>query len=244
MASWITRPASSRCSTAIACACHGGARDIAGGIDLSGGWTWAFSLSYETLLKNTLAGFLNCNNGSVRTAEILPPRTHGSGAAPLADLLAGDHGGRVTNLPAADRALLLAWMDGNANYYGTWDYTPHATCAAIVGAQAPLLAEMDKAGCVRCHALQIGSDWVNLKAPAHSRMLRAPLAVTSNGLGLGWCRDAKARPPRVLPADHPGPPAAGCLPPAARPRAAHQRRGRGERSPGRRTPRTARRCWL
>jgi hypothetical protein len=174
--------------------CHGGGEDIAGGLDLSGGWTWAFNLSYETLLKNTQVGFLNCENESVRTADILPPRTHGSGAAPLANLLAGDHGGRVTNLPAADRALLRAWMDGNANYYGTWDYTPHATCQAILDVRAPLLAGMEQAGCVRCHPREIGSDWVNLQTPAHSRILRAPLAVSSNGLGLGWCRDAKARP--------------------------------------------------
>ena len=176
--------------------CHGGAKDIAGGIDLSGGWTWAFSLSYETLLKNTLAGFLNCNNGSVRTADILPPRTHGSGSAPLAALLADGHGGRLKDMPAADRALLRAWMDGNANYYGTWDYTPHATCNAILEVQQPLLAEMDKAGCLRCHARQIGGDWVNLQTPGHSRILRAPLAAAAAGPGLGWCREAKARPPR------------------------------------------------
>ncbi len=170
--------------------CHGGAEGIAAGLDLGGGWTWAFSLSYESLIARTQTGFLNCNNGSVHTAEILPPRAHGSGAAPLADRLAKGHGGATPE----ERALLLAWMDGNCNYAGTWDYTPHATCEAVPGVREPLLAEMDRAGCLKCHDREIGSDWVNLQTPAWSRMLRAPLAAGAPGGGLGWCRDRKARP--------------------------------------------------
>ncbi len=176
--------------------CHGGPEDIAGGIDLSGGWTWAFSISYETLLKNTLTGFLNCHNGSVRTAEILPPRTHGSGAAPLAALLLEGHGGKLDGMPREEIDLLLAWMDTNCNYYGSWDYTPHATCQAILDLREPLLQEMDKAGCTRCHAREIGNDWINLQEPAWSRILRAPAARGGDGMGLAWCRDRKARPVR------------------------------------------------
>ncbi len=176
--------------------CHGGAEDIAGGIDLSGGWTWAFNLGYETLIKNSLAGFLNCNNGSVRTAEILPPRTHGSGAAPLAALLLDGHGGRLDGMPRAEIDLLLAWMDGNANYYGTWDYTPSAVCRAILDLEQPLRVEMKKAGCTTCHAETLGNDWINLQRPEWSRILRAPLARRAGGPGLGWCRERKAQPVR------------------------------------------------
>ncbi len=170
--------------------CHGGADGIAAGVDLTGGWTWAFNISYETLIKNTLTGFLNCNNGSVRTAEILPPRTHGSGAAPLADLLVTGHKKRIPNMTAKERDLLLAWMDGNCNYYGTWDYTPHAVCNAGFTARPALLAEMEKADCLKCHQKEIGNDWINLRTPERSRILRAPLA--KKGLGLAWCRNRKA----------------------------------------------------
>jgi hypothetical protein len=174
--------------------CHGGAEGIAAGLDLGGGWTWAFTLGYESLIARTLTGFLNCNNGSVHTAEILPPRAHGSGAARLAGLLAAGHGGGPDGLTAAERSLLLAWMDGNCNFAGTWDCTPHATCDAVPGVREPLLAEMDKAGCLRCHEREIGRDWVNLQTPAWSRILRAPLAAGAAGAGLGWCRERKARP--------------------------------------------------
>ncbi len=177
--------------------CHGGENGIAGGIDLSGGWTWAFNISYETLLKNTLTGFLNCNNGSVKTSEIQPPRAHGSGAAPLASLLLNGHGGYVKHMPRSEIELLLAWMDGNCNYYGTWDFTTNATCRAILPLREKLIADMNNAGCVKCHAPEIGSDWINLQNPERSRILRAPLAHGA-GLGLAWCRDRKAARPLPL----------------------------------------------
>ena len=87
-------------------------------------------------------------------------------------------------------------MDGNCNYYGTWNYSEHAVCDALPALRAPLIAEMEKAGCVRCHAPEIGNDWVNLQTPERSRILRAPLAQGGDaaGLGLAWCRERKALP--------------------------------------------------
>ena len=189
--------------------CHGGQDDIAGGVDLSGGWTWAFSISYETLLKNNLVGFIRCNNGDVTSSVVLPPLTIGSGAAPLGGLLVSGHKGTIPDLTRPERDLLMAWMDGNSNYYGTWDYTPHATCNAILTTAGPLAGVMQEAGCTKCHAAgHIGNDWVNLQRPEWSRILRAPLAKADGGLGLAWCRDRKAPAPgmdlvteRYLPPD-------------------------------------------
>ncbi|MHC4753500.1 MAG: HzsA-related protein [Planctomycetota bacterium] len=173
--------------------CHGGEKDIAGGIDLSGGWTWAFNISYETLIKNTLVGFLNCHNSSVNTARILLPRTHGSGAAPLTELLINGHNGRIDKLTRDQRDLILAWMDTNCNYYGTWNWTEHATCNEIFNVGSQLTQVMKEAGCIQCHSGKIGNDWVNLQNPQRSRILRAPLAKSENNLGLAWCRRREAR---------------------------------------------------
>jgi len=184
--------------------CHGGEKGMKAGLDFSGGWTWAFNISYETLIKHRLTGFLNCHNSSVHTAEILPPRTIGSGAAPLAEILIK----RRVQIPRHERDLLLAWMDTNSNYYGTWDYTPYATCEAILGTAGPLVAVMKEAGCNACHQPgYVGNDWVNLRTPEWSRILRAPMAESESGLGLAMCRQRKARtgyPPvtqRVQPPD-------------------------------------------
>ena len=180
--------------------CHGGNEGIGVGLDFSGGWTWAFNISYETMIKHRLVGYLNCNNGSVHTSKRLKPRTIGSGGAPMAKTLIEKH----PEMTKADRDLLLAWMDTNSNYYGTWDYTQHATCNAIRSIREPLSAAMEKAGCTECHAKgHIGNDWVNLQTPELSRILRAPMAKPKkespsgrrcgDELGVAFCRKRKAR---------------------------------------------------
>jgi hypothetical protein len=171
--------------------CHGGEKDVAGGVDLSGGWTWAFNISYETLIKNTLVGFLNCHNSSVNTARILRPRTYGSGAAPLTELLITGHKGRIDRLGRQEREMILAWMDTNCNYYGTWNWTEQATCNQILETGKELSELMEQARCTQCHSGKIGNDWINLRKPGRSRILRAPLAKGDSGLGLAWCRDRK-----------------------------------------------------
>jgi hypothetical protein len=175
--------------------CHGGEKGIKGGIDLSGGWTYAFNISYETLIKNTLVGFLKCSNGAVAGTKILDPLTHGSGAAPLTKLLLSGHEKHIKDMPRKEIDLLLAWMDGNCNYYGTWNYSKDAACNTLAGTKAPLLTQMKSGGCLKCHASEIGNDWVNLKTPERSRILRAPLARGETSLGLASCRTRSAAKP-------------------------------------------------
>ncbi len=177
--------------------CHGGDGDIAAGIDLSGGWTWAFNISYETLLKNNLVGFIRCHNSDTTSSDILTPRTIGSGAAPLTKLLLDGHDGRTGALTKQERDLVMAWMDTNGNYYGTWNWTEYATCEAILSAGSALATEMKQAGCTSCHNTTIGNDWVNLRHPQRSRILRAPLKESRAGNGLAWCRRRKAQTGRL-----------------------------------------------
>ncbi|MHC4565197.1 MAG: LamG-like jellyroll fold domain-containing protein, partial [Planctomycetota bacterium] len=177
--------------------CHGGDDDIAAGIDLSGGWTWAFNISYETLLQNNLVGFIRCHNSDTTSSDILAPRTIGSGAAPLTKLLLDGHEGRVPALTKRERDLMMAWMDTNSNYYGTWNWTEYATCEAILSAGSALAAEMKQAGCTNCHQAAIGNDWINLQHPQRSRILRAPLKKSVAGSGLAWCRRRKAQTGRL-----------------------------------------------
>jgi hypothetical protein len=39
------------------------------------------------------------------------------------------------------------------------------------------------------HPISVNNDWINLKTPEHSRILRAPLAKGKNGFGVAWCRE-------------------------------------------------------
>ncbi len=186
--------------------CHGGAKGIAAGLDLSGGWTEHFNISYENLVNRRetqltaywIAG-IDCMNGTAHwSAQLFPPRRHGSGAAPLAELLINGHGGRIPNLTRRERDLILAWIDSNGLYHGTWDYTENG-CAIRnwKATQQALAATMQAAGCARCHGdgkrpPAVTNDWINLKEPHYSRILRAPLAEGKEGFGLGVCREGKA----------------------------------------------------
>ncbi len=182
--------------------CHGGEEDIAGGMDLSGGWTEHFNISYENLTnrcETQLTAYwisgIDCMNGTALwSSKLFAPRTHGSGSAPLAELLTSGHDGHIPDLPRAERDLLLAWIDTNGVYYGSWDRT--ASGCAIKGWSAmrgALTTKMNEAGCLECHGsagkiTYFESDWVNLENPSNSRILRAPLAEGGEGNGLAWCR--------------------------------------------------------
>ncbi len=187
--------------------CHGGARGIDAGLDLTGGWTEHFSISYENLvsrresqLEAYLISGIDCMNGTAFwSSKIFAPRTHGSGAAPLARLLMKNHGD--TKLTHAERDLLLAWIDSNGLYHGTWDSTTNG-CATKgwKTTRESLITEMQKAGCVCCHGDEKGKplffeeDWINLDQPELSRILRAPLPAGSDGFGLGLCRSQPMDP--------------------------------------------------
>jgi len=189
--------------------CHGGEDGFAGKLDLTGGWTEYFSISYENLISRRetqvtayLISGIDCMNGTARwSAQIFGPRSHGSGAAPLAKILVSGHEGRIPNLTRKERDLLLAWIDTNGLYHGTWDYTKHGCLVkAWTGIRQDLIREMQTAGCMQCHKNKgktpFESDWFNLERPEFSRILRAPLAKEKGGWGQALCRDRKVDPGR------------------------------------------------
>lgn len=190
--------------------CHGGAEGFNGGMDLSGGWTEHFSNSYENLVNRSetqlvahwISGIDCMNATAFWSSQLFPPRAHGSGAAPLAELLVSGHEGRIPDLSREERDLLMAWIDTNGLYHGTWNATlagcaiPHwqETRDALVG-------QMEAANCMTCHGSRKGihffeNDWINLRDPEFSRLLRAPLAEGDDGYGLALCRDRKVTPDR------------------------------------------------
>lgn len=179
--------------------CHGGEQGFGGRIDLTGGWTEHFNISYENLVNRRetqlvaywIAG-IDCMNGTAHySSQLFAPRSHGSGAAPLARLLVEGHGGRLPDLSRRDRDLLLAWIDSNGLYHGSWDYSQHG-CAiqAWQEVQKNVRTAMDQARCTTCHSV-VESDWINLERPELSRVLRAPLAKGGGGFGEALCRQRK-----------------------------------------------------
>jgi mono/diheme cytochrome c family protein len=184
--------------------CHGGEEGFAAGLDLGGGWTEFFNISYENLVsrrevqyKSTLiAGVCSMNGTAHYSAQIFPAYAIGSGAAPLAKVLVeGDLGHEDRfEMSRAERDLVLAWIDGNGPYHGTWNHTPRAfQLSDWQDTRRKLVAEMTAAGCMRCHdaGVRFENDWFNFRNPEFSRILRAPLAKGGGGFGAELCRDAK-----------------------------------------------------
>jgi len=186
--------------------CHGGEKGFAAELDLTGGWTEYFSNSYENLVsrrevqyKSTLiAGVCSMNGTAHYSSQIFPAYEIGSPAAPLAEVVVDGALGHKDRfrMTKAQKDLILAWIDGNGPYHGTWNYTPRAfRLGEWRNAKNQLIAEMKAAGCVKCHNTGRGGrfepDWFNLENPKHSRILRAPLAKGEDGHGAALCRDAK-----------------------------------------------------
>ena len=178
--------------------CHGG-EQIAGGLDLSGAPTRLFNISYENLTSrrfnqyqiDLIAGVCCMNGTAYYSCKFFEPYEHGSGKAPLADLLLNDPIHRDL-LTQEERELVFTWIDSNGIYYGTWDYTASGPILKpIEDAKRELVALMREPenGCAKCHAdsQRFENDWINIANPEASRILRAPLAKESAGLAI--CRD-------------------------------------------------------
>ncbi len=187
--------------------CHGGEKGMAAGLDLSGGWTQRFNISYENLtarrekmyVADLVQGICCMNATADWSCAIFPPYSHGTGNAPLADVLLAPEHRAHAGLTDAERELIFAWVDSNAVYYGTWDFTRSGpVLGGYDGVKNQLKAVMRDAGCATCHGdlSRFENDWVNFQRPEFSRILRAPLAAVNkndrgtaeNGYGLGLCR--------------------------------------------------------
>jgi hypothetical protein len=185
--------------------CHGGEQGFAARLDLSGGWTKYFNISYENLVDRResqltahwIAGIDTMNGTAYWSAPLKPPRSHGSGVAPLAKVIMSGHQGMIEGLTETERDLVMAWIDSNGLYSGTWDYTEHGYGLPDWDAlRGELAAKMSDADCSSCHGKFVGSDWFNLQSPESSRILRAPLKAGQDGHGLAICRNHKMDPSR------------------------------------------------
>ncbi len=185
--------------------CHGGRKGFKARLDLTGGWTTHFSNSYENLVDRRetqlvahLIDGIDCMNGTAHwSCQIFKPRSFGSATAPLARVIMSGHKGRIAGMTRKERDLVMAWIDSNGLYYGTWNYTSHGYALGAWGSTAKKLqAEMTKAKCTDCHGNLIGGDWINLQTPELSRILRAPLKAGAKGLGMEICRNHKMDPRR------------------------------------------------
>jgi hypothetical protein len=169
--------------------CHNADR-YEGRVDLTGDKTPEYTISYLTMQTRGLV-----SDGRNRPQSNYDPYTIGSSASRLMQLGDGSHYGAKLN--AAERTLVRLWIDTSATYPGTYA----ALGCGAYGVSLPV-GEL-RARCNGCHAkdavisptrhvelmgfgamLPLQFEAVcNLSRPEKSRLLRAPLAKRSQGLG-------------------------------------------------------------
>lgn len=176
--------------------CHHPA-EAAGGVDLSGGRTDFFNVSYETLARehqtrrgSKYVSWICTANGWEWNILEIEPKTWGSPASRLAEIVLSGHpepNGKVRfRMDEPSRRRILAWIDLNVPYYGSSEtaYPERRGCRQILPENLEaVLKDVAARRCAECHK---GGEiprreWVRITEPEFNPFLMAPLAKQSGG---------------------------------------------------------------
>jgi hypothetical protein len=166
-------------------------------IDLTGGKTDFFNVSYECLARENqgrrgspYVSWIPTYNGQEWNILEITPKTWGSPVSRLAEVVLSGHpdkdGKRRFEMDEASRRGVLAWIDLNVPYYSTSE-TSHPGlpgCRQILPQRLEaVLADVGRRRCAECH--QGGRVprrvWVRITEPELNPFLVAPLARTAGG---------------------------------------------------------------
>lgn len=180
--------------------CHSGANPPKG-MDLSGDKTRYFNMAYDNLIAHGQISFLWLASAH---HNVFLPGTTGVQVSGILKYLDSEHSGR--KVPVEDRRRVYDWVDANVPYYGTYEHTrpgkPGSRDAWAEDWYRKNLQPAYERRCSSCHAQHVPSGttpadaWVNLTNPKLSRVLTAPMAKESGGLGL--CLGADKKPQAVF----------------------------------------------
>lgn len=166
-------------------------------IDLTGGKTDFFNVSYECLARENQGGrgspyvsWIPTYNGQEWNILEVRPKTWGSPASKLAEVVLSGHpdkdGKPRVKLDEASRRRVLSWIDLNVPYYGSSEtaYPEKPGCRQILPENLEkVLADVAKRRCAECH--KEGKiprrEWVRITEPEFNPFLVAPLAKSAGG---------------------------------------------------------------
>ncbi|MHC4477771.1 MAG: HzsA-related protein [Planctomycetota bacterium] len=196
--------------------CHN-ARSKPKGVDLSGDKTDFFNVSYETLARqgtvavnadaggvkvgsgregaNPYTSWIATYNGAEHNILKVTPKTWGSPASSLADIVLcghpGENGKPKVKLDEASRRRILAWIDLNVPYYGTStsNYYDRRGCRQMVPSEfGEVLQDVAQRRCAGCHdaddkgKVRIPREfYLRITNPQLNGFLVAPLAKSAGG---------------------------------------------------------------
>jgi hypothetical protein len=166
-------------------------------IDLTGGKTDFFNVSYECLARENqthlgtpYVSYILTYNGLERNIFQVTPKEWGSPRSKLAEVVLSGHPRRNGKprfaMDERSRRRILAWIDLNVPYYGTSEtaYPERRGCRQIVPPELDaVLTDVAQRRCAQCH--QGGQiprrAWVRITEPDLNPFLVAPLAKAAGG---------------------------------------------------------------
>ena len=191
--------------------CHN-ARTAPGDVDLSGDRTDFFNVSYDILARKGTLGerrpevhgvkldsrdegrspytsWISTINGADYNILMVKPKTWGSPASKLADIVMSGHpdtsGARRFEMDDDSRRRVFAWMDLNVPYYPTSspDYPRTMGCRRLMPEQLDAeLTRVAAARCAQCHREGVPRKfYTRIVNPQLNNFLLAPLAKSAGG---------------------------------------------------------------
>ncbi len=171
--------------------------DSPGGVDLTGGKTDFFNVSYDVLARENqgrrgspYVNWIPTYNGHEANILEVDPKTWGSPQSVLADLVLSGHpdndGKLRVKMDNASIRRILAWIDLNVPYYGTSEtaYPDNVGCRRLYPSQLDaVLADVAKRRCAKCHAegKVPRREWTRITQPQLNPFLLAPLSKQAGG---------------------------------------------------------------
>lgn len=157
-------------------------------VDLSGGKTEWFNVSYDTLTQGYVSWINTCNGQEANILQITP-KAWGSPASKLTPILMGNHvdkdGKPRFALSDAERRRIFTWIDLNIPYYSTYDmaYPDAEGGRRIVPKDLKAkLAEVAQRRCIECHQKGVPQrGYIRITEPELNDFLVAPLARAAGG---------------------------------------------------------------
>lgn len=171
--------------------------DAPGRVDLSGGKTDFFSVSYETLARENrtrrgsqYVSWICTNNGWEWNILDVAPKAWGSPQSRLAEIVLNGHpdahGKARFQMDPLSRRRVFAWIDCNVPYYSTSEtaYPERRGCRQILPENLEaVLADVAARRCAECHpgGKIPRREWVRITEPEFNPFLLAPLARAAGG---------------------------------------------------------------
>lgn len=176
--------------------CHGSV-DPPKRVDLTGGKTDFFDVSYECLARENQGGrgspyvsWIPTYNGQEWNILQVQPKTWGSPQSKLAEIVLLGHpdekGKPRFQMDDLSRRRVLAWIDLNVPYYGTSEtaYPEKIGCRQLLPeGLEKVLADVARRRCAECHkgGKIPRREWVRITEPEFNPFLVAPLAKSAGG---------------------------------------------------------------